>query len=136
MNLGNPNFTGNYNNVISYLVSENKIRKTFTNLPPHSRVRVMYTLMKIDNWGADPLDLYLNDLLVNQDIFQGAKAGGSNVCGNSNENEYIYNGDITINDSNSTLTVDFEAENTPGVARHFAIKNLMIMVYNCDNCDS
>jgi hypothetical protein len=42
--------------------------------------------MKIDNWGADPLDLYLNDLLVNQDIFQGVKAGGSNICGNSNEN--------------------------------------------------
>ena len=87
--------------------------------------------MKIDDWGSDPLDVYFNDLLVNQDVFQGAKNGGNNVCGNPNQNEYIYNGDITINDVNSTLTIDFEAQNSPGQTRYFAIKNLKIMVYNC-----
>ena len=135
VDLSNPSYTSS-NGTISYLVSQNNSKKTFSNLPPHSRVRIMYTLMKIDNWGSDPLDLYLNDLLVNQDIFQGDKQGGSNVCGSSTQNEYIYTGDITINDSNSTLTVEFDAETLSGNARYFGIKNLVLMFYNCENCDS
>lgn len=85
VNLGNPNFTTG-NNIITYLITRNSLSKTFTNLPPHSKVRIMYTLMKIDDWGSDPLDLYLNDLLVKQDVFQGSKQGGSNVCGSSTQN--------------------------------------------------
>lgn len=85
VDLTNPNFNSN-TQTVNYLLSENKISKTFTNLPPHSRVRVMYTLMKIDDWGSDPLDVYFNDLLVNQDVFQGAKSGGNNICGNPNQN--------------------------------------------------
>ena len=64
VDLTNPNFNSN-NQIVHYLLSENRISKTFTQLPPHSRVRVMYTLMKIDDWGSDPLDVYFNDLLVN-----------------------------------------------------------------------
>lgn len=62
------------------------MRKTFQSGNNTYKKRIAFDLLKIDDWGENFLDIYVNDLRVYHKQFNST---GSNICFNGLQNDQI-----------------------------------------------
>ena len=108
------------------------IKKTFSNIPNHSQVKITFDLLKMDLWNFETFSFKVDGTLYYTNNFS---SEGSNLCGGS-YNENITPIIITIYPhSSSSLVLEFQSSLDRNASQgSYGIQNLF--VYLVKDCDS
>jgi len=111
----------------------NELTKTFTNLPPHSQIRIVAKYMFIDSWDGETGYLKLDNRPVWLESYNhshGDAKHGINICGNeAPERRFGRSVDVTIPHKTGQVTLTFGATTDEhSCDESFGIDSVMIFV--------
>jgi len=112
---------------------DSTVTKTFTNLPPHSQLRVAAKYLFIDSWDGEHAYMSVDGRHVWADTYNHAsldKSKSLNVCGNETpEGQLMKNIDVTVPHTGSTFELTFGATTDEhSCDESFGVDSVMIFV--------
>jgi len=110
-----------------------EVSKTFTNLPPHSQIRVNAKYMFIDSWDGETGFMKLDNNIVwseNYNHAEGNSTHGINICGNETpERKFGRSVDVTVPHTQNDVTIVFGATTDEHPCdESFGIDSVMVFV--------
>lgn len=112
---------------------DSKVTKTFSNLPPHTQLRVSAKYLFIDSWDGEHAFMSVDGRHVWADTYNHASLDRSkslNVCGNETpEGQLMKNIDVTVPHTGSSFELTFGATTDEHACdESFGVDSVMIFV--------
>ena len=111
------------------------LSKSYTGLSAHLYSRITCYVMKIGNWNANNINLYVDSVIVNTLTFTSTTDSSAyKICGSTSQNEALRQIDVYFSHSATTLSVSFQSDLAIDATQaSWGIFDLTITLFLCDS---